>query len=122
MTYKYMLDLITNTGIYGAMGHKHNLNTPRTYYLRASTTINHILVTKSILTSIISAGLLPLNDGIQSDYRELWIDLDCKQFLSTISYIFESLPNVYLPKMKKIKNCCFFLKEQFTKHNTKHYI
>ena len=73
--------------LYDVMGMKHVHKIPSTN-IKGTRTIDYILATKKAAESIISCGMLTFNEGVVSDHRSLWIDLDIPQlFKGSISPI-----------------------------------
>ena len=108
---KYMMLLLSQTGLYNTMEYVHNEPPPRTY-LRGRNTIDHILATSKVLPAISQAGMLAFNDGIQSDHRGLWLDLHLAHLMQipTTPYQHSTLA----PNTRHLKQCKY-LKEEFTK-------
>ena len=62
-----------------------NLKTrPRTQN-QGKQAIDHLWVTVDLITSIISAGMLPFGSGFTSDHRPLFMDISLLKFYSTIN-------------------------------------
>ncbi len=108
----HMMNLLSQTGLYNTMEYLHNQPTPRTY-LQGQNTIDHILATCNVLPAIQQAGMLAFNDGIQSDHRGLWIDLQLESLELGTTTI--NLHSTLIPSTKHHKQCKY-LKEEFTKH------
>ena len=85
ITDKHMVHLLNATVIYDVMGYKHNTNTPPTY-IRGSKTIDFILATKSLPSTIWQAGMISFNHGIQSDHCGLWLDFNYKDTKKKLKY------------------------------------
>ena len=108
---KEMMHLLTQTGLYDTMEYVHTTSTPRTY-IRGTNTIDHILATAKVLPSIKHAGMLPFNDGIQSDHRGLWLDINTKELVNDPTPTQNTVLNV--PSTKHHKHCQY-LKTAFTR-------
>ena len=73
--------------LYDLLSSKHGANAPNTY-LRGTNTIDYILGTKGVKYALERCGMLSFNDGILSDHRALWIDLN-------LNNLDQKLPNIY---------------------------
>ena len=66
---------------------RHGVNSPNTY-LRVSDTIDYILGTKGVKNTMEKYGMLSFNEGILSDNRALWIDLN-------LNHLAQHFPDIY---------------------------
>ena len=66
-------------GLLNVLEHRNSKTLPRTQK-RGKQAIDHLWVTEDLLTSIISAGMLPFGSGFTSDHRPLFMDISIPKF------------------------------------------
>eukprot|EP00978_Attheya_sp_CCMP212_P003230 scaffold6619_cov36-Attheya_sp.AAC.2 len=66
---------VARSKLYDILGAKHGMNSPPTY-LRGSNTIDFMLGTERVCRAVINGGMLRFKDGIHSDHRGLYLDLN----------------------------------------------
>ena len=61
------------------IGSRHGIDSPSTY-MQGSKTIDFLLGTVDVQKAVLASGYLPFNDGIRSDHRGLWVDINLNFF------------------------------------------
>ena len=61
------------------IGSQNGIDSPSTY-LHGSKTIDFLFGTTNIQQAVITRGYLPFNDGIRSDHRENWVEINLNFF------------------------------------------
>ena len=62
------------------MGANHGMHSPNTY-IRGTQTIDYVFGTERVNEAVIQCGMPPFNEGIVTDHRALWVDLDLPRLL-----------------------------------------
>ena len=104
--------IIRSGNLYDLLASKHGVQSPNTY-IRGTQTIDYIFGTANVQNSLLHAGMLPFNHGINSDHRELWVDLNIQAlFKSNITDIHTRPPQMTTKNVNWTKNA----RKLITKH------
>ena len=66
---------LDQTELYYVLGNHHSAHSPPTY-IRGTRTIDFLLGTKNVIQATKKCGMTSFNEGITSDHRALWADID----------------------------------------------
>ena len=67
--------ILSRSGLKDVLGFKHGIDRPSTY-IRGTAAIDFIFATEAVINAVQAGGMLSFNNGIQSDHRVLWLDLN----------------------------------------------